>query len=133
MEKFILFLKTIPIVVGSIVSYLIGGIGLAPTILMGVMLADIITGLMSGYANKELRSRIGITGLFRKVYILILIAVIYMLQHIPNLGFAEFAGDGMTIAFILMEVISIVENGGKLGVPMPTKLKDAIAVLKGKV
>lgn len=130
MEKISLFFKGTTAVVGSIVSALVGGIGLTPTILLGVMTADTITGLMAGYGTGKLKSSVGIKGLLRKLYILILLAVIYMLQ--PLADFAQFTGDGITIAFIIMEVLSILENGGKLGVPIPQKLKDAIEVLKGK-
>lgn len=43
-----------------------------------------------------------------------------------------FVKDGVCTAFIVSEVISIMENAGLMGVPMPNKLKDAIEMLQKK-
>jgi len=105
---------------------------MAFAVLLGMMVLDYITGLMVGYANKELSSSIGKKGLIKKAYIIILISAVYLVQKL-GLDFAGYTADGLTIAFALLELLSIVENGGKLGVPVPQWLKDAIAALKGKV
>jgi toxin secretion/phage lysis holin len=130
MDRLDIVFKSFIGVVGFIISSMVDGLGIVFTILVGIQLADIITGVMAGYANKNLRSAVGVIGIIKKVYVLILIGVVYMLQHVTPI--AEFAGDGITIAFIIAEFISIVENGGKMGVYIPAKVKDAIEILKGK-
>lgn len=121
---------TIVGVIGSIVSYMVDGLGMAVTILIGMMAIDYLTGLMSGIVNKNLNSRIGFVGLIRKLYYLLLVAAVYAIALIvPGI---EFAGDGAAIAFILLEFISITENGGKMGLPIPKYIQDLLLALKNK-
>lgn len=115
-------------VVGTFVSALVGGLGLAFTVLLGMMIIDIATGLLVGGKTKSLSSRISSVGIIRKVYVLLLIGAVYLIQSAVPV--AEFAGDGITIAFIISEFISIVENGVKLNVPMPEKIKEVISKYK---
>lgn len=113
---------------GTLISYLIDGFGLAFAILLGMMVIDCITGLLVAVVNKNLNSSIGRNGFIRKMYILLLIGAIYLLgQAVEGLSYI---GDGVTVAYIVIEFISITENGGKLGVPMPGAVKKVIAVLK---
>jgi toxin secretion/phage lysis holin len=130
MERIDLVIKTVIGVTGSFVSFLVGGFGIAFTILLGMMLLDYITGIMVGISNKSLSSAIGRKGFIRKLYVVILIGAIYMLSSVVE-GI-NYIGDGVTVAYILIEFISITENGGKLGAPMPKQVKELIAVLKGK-
>ncbi|MFB6364456.1 holin family protein [Paenibacillus elgii] len=124
------FLKTSLGVVGAFISWVVGGLGLAFTILLGLMLLDYATGLMAGYVRKELSSRVGIAGLIRKTYIIILVGCVYMIE-ISVLKSNGVIGDGVVIAYSVIEFLSIVENGGKLGVPLGP-LKNVIAAIKGK-
>jgi toxin secretion/phage lysis holin len=129
-ERVDLFFKASVGMIGSFVSWMVGGLGMAFSVLLVLMLFDYITGLMAGYVQKELSSRIGLTGLFRKTYIIILIGCVYMIEKtvIQSNGVV---GDGIVVAYSIIEFLSIVENGGKLGVPLGP-LKNVIAVLKGK-
>jgi toxin secretion/phage lysis holin len=124
------YIKVIGTTIGTVVSAMVGGIGLAATVLIGMMLLDIITGVMVAIINKEVTSAIGIKGLFKKGYILIFIYAVSLLGHVTKI--AEFAGDGLAIMFIFMEFVSLSENGAKLGVPMPKKVKDVLAALKNE-
>ncbi|SCW87078.1 toxin secretion/phage lysis holin [Paenibacillus tianmuensis] len=124
------FFKTSLGVVGAFISWVVGGLGLAFSILLGLMLLDYATGLMAGYVRKELSSRIGIAGLIRKTYIIILVGCVYMIE-ISVLKSNGVIGDGVVIAYSVIEFLSIVENGGKLGVPLGP-LKNIIAAIKGK-
>jgi toxin secretion/phage lysis holin len=96
------------------------------------MVIDFITGLMVGSVNAELNSSKGKRGALKKVYILLLIAAVYMVQRlVPELQTIGYAGDGVAIAYAVLEFLSIIENGGKLGVPIGP-LAKIIAVLKPK-
>ncbi|MEC0210299.1 phage holin family protein [Paenibacillus ehimensis] len=94
------------------------------------MLLDYATGLMVGYVKKELSSRVGITGLFRKTYVIILVGCVYMIE-VSVLKSNGVIGDGVVIAYSVIEFLSIVENGGKLGVPLGP-LANVISAVKGK-
>jgi toxin secretion/phage lysis holin len=130
MERIDLIFKATVGMVGSMISWMVGGFGMAFSVLLGLMLFDYITGLMAGYVQKELSSRIGVTGLFRKTFIIILVGCVYMIEKtvIKSNGVV---GDGIVVAYSIIEFLSIVENGGKLGVPLGP-LKNVITVLKGK-
>ncbi|KEQ23727.1 phage holin family protein [Paenibacillus tyrfis] len=129
MDKPLIF-KTAFGAVGAFFSWVVGGLGLAFTILLGLMLLDYATGLMAGYVRKELSSRIGVTGLARKTYIIILVGCVYMIEK-SVLNSNGVIGDGVVIAYSVIEFLSIVENGGKLGVPLGP-LSNVISAIKGK-
>ncbi|WP_239551327.1 phage holin family protein [Paenibacillus elgii] len=74
------------------------------------MLLDYVTGLMAGYVRKELSSRIGITGL----YIIILVGCVYMIE-ISVLKSNGVFGDGVVIAYSVIEFLSIVEMAESSG------------------
>lgn len=130
MERIDLWIKASVAFVSTFISFLVEGFGLAFVILLGMMAIDYITGIMVGVVQKKLSSSIGRNGFIRKMYVVLLIGAIYMLASvIEGLGYV---GDGVTVAYILIEFISVTENGGKLGAPMPPQLKQIIEVLKGK-
>lgn len=116
--------------VGACVSYLVDGLGLAVAVLLLVMAIDYATGLLAGAYNKSLNSRIGFNGIIRKIYYLLLVAAVYALELV--IPIAEFAGDGVAIAFIMLEFISITENGVKMNAPIPAFVKELLLTVKSK-
>lgn len=117
-------------IIGGFLSWVVGGLGMAFTVLLCLMFLDYVTGLMAGWVNKELSSRKGITGLIRKTYVVILVGCVYMIE-LSVLQSGGVVGDGIVIAYSVIEFLSIVENGGKLGVPLGP-LQNVIAAVKGK-
>ena len=101
------------------------------------MLADYTTGLVAAGINKELNSRVGWTGFVRKLYILVLIGMIYALEFMTS-QYVDFdilggyIGDGAAFAYIAIEFISIDENGVKMGAPMPPFVKNLLKIVKEK-
>ena len=99
--------------------------------LIAFMVMDYITGLISAYIRKELSSAVGFTGIAKKVFIMALVAVGHILD-------THVIGDGAVfrsavIGFYLAnEGISILENAGKIGLPLPKKLIDVLAQLKNE-
>ena len=118
-------------IIGSFVSYLVDGIGLATTVLLGMMALDYLSGLMSGAYNKELNSRIGFRGLIRKSYYLLLLGSVYLVGYAVDE--IKWAGDGLAIALIAMEFISITENGTKMNMPMPEPIKKILLIMNEKM
>jgi toxin secretion/phage lysis holin len=131
MEKLEIQVSAIVGCIGGIISFLVGGIGVAPTLLMGVQLIDYITGLMASKKNKvKLSSALGFIGLLKKLYVLLLVLTVYLVEK--TLFGTENMGNGVAIAYIANEFISIAENGVKMGAPMPEIVKNAVDVLRGK-
>ncbi|MDQ0193086.1 phage holin family protein [Paenibacillus wynnii] len=131
MERTDIFIKSTIGIVTGLVSWMIGGFGLVFTVLIGLMMIDFITGFMVGIYEKNINSRIGTLGLIRKTYVILLIGAVFMVES-AVLGSNGIITDGISGAFVVVELVSIVENGGKLGIKLPDKVKDLILVLKNK-
>lgn len=118
MERADLFLKGAVAFAGAFVSWLVGGLGLAFTVLLALMALDFITGIMAGAFSEEgLNSSKGYKGFVKKLYVILLIGSVYLIELI-GLNSAGAIGDGIAIAYCVIEFLSIIENGGKLGVPL---------------
>lgn len=130
MERIDLVIKTGIGVIGGFISWMVGGLGLAFVILLGLMALDFLSGFMVGIVKKELSSSIGTAGLFKKIYIIILIGAAHMIE-VSVIKSTGVVTDGIVVAYIIIEFLSIVENGGKLGVPIGP-LKNVVAVLKNQ-
>ena len=127
MERYI---ATINGFVGAAISFMVDGLGMAVTVLIAMMAIDYITGIMSGIVNKNLNSRIGFNGIIRKLYYLLLVGAVYAISFVvPGI---EYAGDGAAIALCVLELISITENGIKIGLPLPKFIQDLLIIVKDK-
>jgi toxin secretion/phage lysis holin len=115
--------------IGAFWSFVVGALGWAFPTLIIMMAADFITGTMAGSKNEGLSSARGREGFKKKVYILILIGAVYLLEKV--IFNTQHLGDGVTIAYLIIEFISLTENGGRLGVPLGP-VQNIIAVLKEK-
>lgn len=124
-------------VVGSAIAALFGGWDAALITLMIFMAVDYVTGLLVAgvFHNSEktpngaLESRAGWKGLCRKGVTLLVVLVACRLDLVTG---ANFIRDAVVIGFIANETISIVENAGLMGVPIPAVITRAIDVLKHK-
>lgn len=108
-------------------------------VLVCIMLIDYITGMISAWVNAELSSKKGLFGIVKKICYLFAIAsamgidwLIYsgMTQIGIQLDYTIFFGVLVTIWLIINEIISILENLAKIGVPLPKFLVNVIKRLK---
>lgn len=124
-------------IVGSFVASLFGGWDSALTTLLIFMGVDYITGLIvagvfhnSGKSKTgTLESRAGWKGLCRKGMTLLMVLIACRLDLVMGTSFVR---DAVVIAYIVNECISIIENAGLMGLPIPAALTKAIDVLKQK-
>lgn len=123
--------------IGSFLAYLLGGWSDAIVTLLLFMLIDYITGLIVAgvfHASKKtetgaLESRAGWKGLIKKGCTLLIIVVANRLDM--QLG-TSFIKDSVCIAFITNELLSIIENAGLMGLPIPSAITKAIDILNAK-
>ena len=123
--------------IGSAIASAFGGWDAALQTLLIFMGIDYLTGLIvAGVFHKSsktesgaLESRAGWKGLCRKGVTLLIVLVACRLDMIIN---SNFIRDAVVIAFVTNETISIIENAGLMGVPIPTVITKAIEVLKKK-
>ncbi len=99
--------------------------------LIAFMVLDYITGLSVAVVKKELSSAVGFKGIFKKVLILILVGVGNILD-VHVLGEGSVCRSAVIGFYLANEGISILENAGKLGLPLPKKLIDILKQLKSK-
>ena len=124
-------------VAGSLIASFFGGWTASLTTLLIFMGIDYITGLVvAGVFHKSpktktgaLESRVGFKGLIRKVMVLLLVLIGHRLDIAIG---ATYIRDAVCIAFMVNEVISIVENAGLMGIPVPAAIINAIDILKKK-
>lgn len=124
-------------IVGSTIASFFGGFDAALITLLIFMGVDYATGLIvAGVFHKSektengaLESRAGWKGLCRKGVSLLVVLVACRLDMIMG---SNFIRDATVIAFISNETISIIENAGLMGVPIPSVITKAIEVLKKK-
>ncbi len=113
---------------GTILTWLFGGWELGLQILIVAMVLDFIMGIMCGYKKKELNSKVGFNGLMRKLTILIILILAALLDRLIG---QEWIFRTLVIYFyVAMEGLSILENAAKLDVPVPRKLREALAQLQ---
>ena len=124
-------------ILGSIIASLLGGWDMALQTLIIFMIIDYVTGLMvAGIFNKStktkhgaLESVAGWKGLCRKGVALLIVLIACRLDLLTG---ANLIRDAVVIAYCTNEAISIIENAGLMGVPIPTRLTKAIEALKSK-
>lgn len=123
--------------VGSAVAYAFGGWDASIITLLIFMGIDYITGLIvAGIFHKSnktatggLESKAGWKGLVKKCTTLLFVVVAVRLDLLMG---SNYIRDAVCIAFIVNELISIVENAGLMGLPIPSVITKAIDILKSK-
>lgn len=122
--------------IGGALAQAFGGWDALLKALLICMAVDYITGVVLaalGRSNKSESGRISshaaVTGIIRKCVVLLIVLVAAMLEGATG---TEFIRDTVIIYFLGSEGISIIENAGLLGVPMPAVLKRWFEVLRDK-
>lgn len=116
---------------GAIAGYLWGGWGQIMGILLFFVVADYVTGFIAAGIEGKLSSEVGLRGIAKKVLIFAVVAIAHQVDIITGTG-AHVVRDAAIAFYIWNEALSILENIGRTGLPMPEQLKRAIEVLQGK-
>lgn len=121
---------------GSALAELFGGWDMALETLLILMAADWITGgiLLPAVFGKSpkspngaLESRAGWKGLCRKGMTLFYILIAARMDRLLDMDYIR---NAVCIGFIANELLSIVENAGLMGVPLPAMIRKVIDILK---
>ena len=122
--------------VGAAITSLFGGWNGAMTTLVILMLIDYVTGIIvAGVFHNSpkcsggaLSSAVGFKGICRKFVILLIVVVACRVDLLLDTNIIR---DATCIGFCANELVSITENAGLMGIPLPRKLVEAIEVLRG--
>ena len=120
---------------GAAIASLYGGWDAALQTLILFMAVDYVTGLIVAgvfHASPKsrtgaLESRAGWKGLIRKGETLLIVLVACRLDAVMATSFVR---DAVVIGFICNETISIIENAGLMGLPIPAAITKAVDILK---
>ena len=130
----------ISVMMGTILGFIVaqmGGWSEGVAALVFFMVVDYVSGLMVAGVfhrskkskNGALESWAGWKGLCKKVVTLFLVCVAYRLDRVMGTTYLR---DAVVITFCTNEVLSIIENAGLMGIPMPKVLRKAVDVLVEK-
>ena len=122
--------------VGAAIASMFGGWTGAMTTLVILMLIDYVTGIIVAgvfHASPKssggaLSSAVGFKGICRKFVILLIVVVACRVDLLLDTNIIR---DATCIGFCANELVSITENAGLMGIPLPRKLVEAIEVLRG--
>ena len=123
--------KSIIAAVCAMFGFVFGDLNGLMIALVALIILDYISGVIAAVVEKKLSSEVGAKGIAKKIFMLLIVAV-------ANIVDINVIGDGhvlksVTVVFyIANECISLIENAGRLGVPVPKKLLDVLEQLKSK-
>ena len=123
--------------IGGLIATLFGGWDAGLTTLIVFMAIDYLSGLaVAGifHASKKtktgaLESGTGWKGICKKGMTLLFVLIAYRLDLVIGTNYIR---DAVIVGFVANELISIVENAGLMGVPMPAVITKAIDILQKK-
>lgn len=113
---------------GGWLGYFLGGYDGLLYALIVFMVVDYITGVMCAINDKKLSSSVGFKGICRKVLILMLVGIANLLD-VTIIGTGAVLRTAVIFFYLSNEGVSLLENAGHLGLPIPEKLKEILAQL----
>ena len=142
MNETISMLKLTLIAAVSVVLAYFNALLIPIVVLVAVMVIDYISGMTSAKRTGELSSRLGVMGILKKVGYLALVAVGMVVDYLITSALVH-VGIHIQINYcfamiiiiwlIVNELISILENLGEIGVPIPDFLRKSIKKIKNSV
>lgn len=128
MKEFWTTIQVIFTGVGGWLGYFLGGCdGLLYALVLFVVV-DYITGVMCAAADHKLSSEVGFKGICRKVLIFLLVGIGHVLDT-QIIGTGSVLRTAVIFFYLSNEGVSLLENAGHLGLPIPEKLKVVLEQL----
>ena len=113
---------------GGWLGYFLGGCDGLLYALIAFVVIDYITGVMCAIINRELSSAVGFKGIFRKVLIFLLVGIANIID-VQVIGTGAVLRTAVIFFYISNEGVSLLENAGHLGLPIPEKIKTVLEQL----
>ncbi|QNK89456.1 phage holin family protein [Sporosarcina sp. resist] len=128
------YLKFIPAFFAGLLTLMFGEWSALLTILVALVVIDFVTGMTAASLDGGLKSKNGMIGIARKVFIFAMVAVAHLIDLLlVESGFesTELVMTMVIVFYAVNEILSITENAGRIGLPVPEQIKNAIEILKG--
>lgn len=128
MKNIVEITRFIFVSVGGFIGWFLGGVDGFMYALIIFVVVDYVTGVMVSVLNKRLSSAVGFSGICKKVLIFSLVGIAHVIDiHVIQNGSA--IRTAVIFFYLSNEGISILENAGKIGLPIPKKLNDILIQL----
>ena len=114
--------------IGGWLGYFLGGCDGLLIALILFAVTDYITGVMCAISDKKLSSAVGFKGICRKVLIFLLVGIANILD-VQVIGTGSVLRTAVIFFYISNEGVSLLENAGHLGLPIPVKIKSVLEQL----
>lgn len=128
MKEFWNTIQLIFAAVGGWLGYFLGGCDGLLYALLAFVVIDYITGVMCAITDKKLSSAVGFKGICRKVLIFLLVGIANILD-LQVIGTGSVLRTAVIFFYISNEGVSLLENAGHLGLPIPEKIKTVLEQL----
>jgi len=123
------YLKLAVAVVGTFLTTFFGGWDTMLRVLVLFVAIDYVVGVTAAWLEKKLNSEIGARGIVKKFLLFVVVALAVQV----DLALGQEIFRSLAIWFYLAnEALSIIENAGRCGVPIPSFLKTALEQMKQK-
>ena len=116
--------------IGTFLTFIFGDWDVALQCLVIAIALDYVSGIIKAFINKELSSKIGVKGILKKVGVLVVVALAVLIDKIT--GESGAVRTLVIYYFVANEGLSIVENLGEAGLPIPDVIKKALKSLKNE-
>ena len=128
MKEFWNMIQVVFTMAGGWLGYFLGGCdGLLFALVLFVAM-DYITGVMCAAADRKLSSEVGFKGICRKVLLFLLVGMANILD-VNVIGTGSVFRTAVIFFYLSNEGLSLLENAGHLGLPIPAKLKAVLEQL----
>lgn len=114
--------------IGGWLGWFLGGADGFLYALIAFVVIDYLTGVMCAIVDKKLSSEVGFKGIFKKVLIFTMVGIGNIID-VQVLGQAGVLRTAVIFFYLSNEGVSLMENAGHLGLPIPAKLKEVLEQL----
>ena len=128
MKEFWTTIQVIFAAIGGWLGWFLGGCDGLLIALLAFVAIDYVTGVMCAIVDKKLSSAVGFKGIFKKILIFALVGVGHIIDTMV-IGTGSVLRTAVIFFYLSNEGISLIENAGHLGLPIPAKLKAVLEQL----
>ena len=128
MKEFWVLIQVVFTGLGGWIGYYLGGCDGLLYALVAFVAVDYVTGVMCAIADKRLSSNVGFKGICRKVLIFLLVGIANIVD-VQVIGQEGILRTAVIFFYLPNEGVSLLENAGHLGLPIPGQLKEVLEQL----
>lgn len=115
---------------GAFFGYVFGEWTVLLQVLTAMIILDYASGVLASGVEGKLSSKVGFKGIAKKLAIFLFVAVAHFIDK--AVGHGSMVQDSVVFFYIGNELISLIENGGRIGLPVPAVLQKAVDIFKAK-